>query len=95
MATQESRRGRGGRGGRRGIGGRGGMSGLGRECIGKFCEEYKEKHSDIIILHRHDAELHRSRKKNDKHNRATTGHGEEEDSCRRKKSNESRERQKE
>ena len=35
------------------------MSGLGRECIGKFCEESKEKHSDIIILHRHDAELHR------------------------------------
>ena len=32
---------------------------LGRECIGKFCEESKEKHSDIIILHRHDAELHR------------------------------------
>ena len=33
--------------------------GLGRECIGKFCEESKEKHSDIIILHRHDAEFHR------------------------------------
>ena len=67
--------------------------GLGPECIGKFCEESKDKHSDIIILHRHDAEIPGQGETIDEYNTAIDQHGKEKmDSGRTDKSDETRAR---